>query len=306
MTFVADPDDLDAWRRAVRPTTKALFGETIGNPRGNVLDLAGLAEVAAAAGVPLVVDNTVATPYLLRPLEHGADVVVHSATKFLGGHGTAIGGVVVDGGRFDFGREPHRWPGFTRPDPSYQNLAFWDASGGVGGGGYATRLRARMLRDLGASIAPPNSFLLLHGIETLSLRMRRHVTNAAAVAAWLADYEEVQRVHYAGLPDSPWSAAARRYLPLGVGAVVAFDIRGGVEAGRAFVEGLRLFSHLANIGDVRSLVIHPASTTHAQLDPAGQLAAGVTPGLVRLSVGLEGIADLIADLEAGFRAATTF
>jgi O-acetylhomoserine (thiol)-lyase len=305
VSFVDDPDDLGAWRRAVRPSTKALFGETIGNPRGNILDLTGIAGVAHDVGVPLIVDNTIATPYLLRPLEFGTDIVVYSATKFLGGHGTAIGGVVVDGGRFDFGAQPERWPGLTRPDPSYDGLVFWDAFGRTGGA-YAARLRARMLRDLGPAIAPVTSFLLLQGIETLSLRLDRHVSNAQAVARWLAEHEEVERVHYAGLPGNRWHAAATRYLPKGPGAVVAFDIRGGVEAGRAFVEGLRLFSHLANIGDARSLVMHPASTTHAQLDPAQRSAAGVGPGLVRLSIGLEGLDDLIADLAAGFEAATVF
>lgn len=302
VTFVDDPDDLEEWRRAVRPNTKAFFGETIGNPRGNVLDITGIAGVAHAAGIPLVVDNTVATPYLLRPLEHGADIVVHSATKFLGGHGTVIAGVVVDGGRFDFGAEPERWPGFHRPDPSYNGLVFWDALGNESAA-YATRLRVKLLRDLGPSIAPLNSFLLLQGLETLSVRLERHVANAQAVAEWLERRDEVERVHYAGLPSNRWHAAAERYLPRGAGAVLAFDIRGGVEAGRRFVEGLKLFSHLANIGDVRSLVIHPASTTHAQLNPHQQLATGVTPGLVRLSVGLEAIEDLTADLEAGFRAA---
>ena len=302
VSFVDDPDDLDAWRAAVRPTTRAFFAETIGNPRNNVLDVAGVAAVAHDAGVPLVVDNTVATPYLLRPIEHGADVVVHSATKYLGGHGTTIAGVVVDGGTFDFGADPQRWPRFHEPDPSYHGAVFWDLFG-ADRVAYATLLRVKLLRDIGASIAPLNSFLLLQGLETLSLRIERHVANAQAIAEWLAARDEVESVAYAGLPTSPWHAAAQRYLPRGAGAVVAFELRGGVEAGRRFVEGLELFSHLANIGDVRSLVIHPASTTHSQLDAAQQLVTGVTPGLVRLSIGLEGLEDLQADLEAGFRAA---
>lgn len=302
VTFVDDPDDLDAWQAAVRPNTKAFFAETIGNPRNNVLNIAGVASVAHGAGVPLVVDNTVATPYLLRPLEWGADVVVHSATKYLGGHGTVIAGAVVDGGSFDFGAQPERWPRFHTPDPSYHGAVFWDLLG-ADGIAYATVLRVKLLRDLGPAIAPFNAFLLLQGIETLSLRLDRHVANAQAIAEWLEDRDEVDSVLYAGLHSSPWYAAARQYLPRGAGGAVAFEIRGGVEAGRRFVEGLELFSHLANIGDVRSLVIHPASTTHSQLDDEQQLATGVTPGLVRLAVGLEGIEDLKADLEAGFRAA---
>jgi O-acetylhomoserine (thiol)-lyase len=258
--------------------------------------------VAHGAGVPLVVDNTVATPYLLRPIEWGADVVVHSATKYLGGHGTSIAGVVVDAGTFDFGAEPQKWPWFHTPDPSYHGAVFWDLLGETGTT-YATVLRVKLLRDIGASIAPLNSFLVLQGLETLSLRIERHVQNAQALAEWLETRDEVESVTYAGLPSSPWYTAAQQYLPRGAGAVVAFEIRGGLEAGRRFVEGLSLFSHLANIGDVRSLVIHPASTTHSQLDAAQQLATGVTPGLVRLAVGLEGLEDLKADLEAGFRAA---
>ncbi|MCF2527296.1 PLP-dependent transferase [Yinghuangia sp. KLBMP8922] len=301
VTFVDDPDDIGAWRRAVRPETRALFAESIGNPRGNVLDIAAVAGVAHAAGVPLVVDNTVLTPYLLRPLEHGADIVVHSTTKFLGGHGTAIGGVVVDGGRFDFGARPERWPGLVAPDPTYHGLSFWDRFG-ADRVAYALRLRVRLLRDLGPAVSPLNSFLLLQGLETLSLRVARHTANAEQVAAWLAGQPGVLRVDHPSLPSSPWHEAARRYLPRGAGAVLAVDLAGGLDAGRRFVEGLRLFSHLANIGDARSLAIHPASTTHAQLDAAQQAAAGVSPGLVRLSVGLEGVGDLIADLRRGLAA----
>ncbi|MGW4804188.1 bifunctional o-acetylhomoserine/o-acetylserine sulfhydrylase [Kitasatospora sp. NPDC004272] len=300
VSFVEDPDDPEAWRAAVRPNTKALFAESLGNPRGNVLDVRGVADVAHAAGVPLIVDNTVPTPYLLRPLEHGADVVVHSATKFLGGHGTTIGGVVVDGGSFDFGAHPERFPGFNEPDPSYHGLRFWDA---LGPGAFAAKLRVQLLRDLGPALSPHSAFLLLQGVETLSLRLERHTANALELARWLEQRDEVAVVHYPGLPSSRWYDAAQRYLPRGAGAVLSFELRDGVEAGRRFVDGLELFSHLANIGDVRSLVIHPASTTHSQLDAEQLAATGTAPGLVRLSVGLESVTDLRADLEAGFRSA---
>jgi O-acetylhomoserine (thiol)-lyase len=300
VTFIDDPDDLDAWRAAANDRTRLFFAETLGNPRSNVLDVRGVADVAHEAGVPLVVDNTVPTPYLLRPIEHGADIVLHSATKFLGGHGTTIGGVVVDGGTFDFGVHAAHHPSFHQPDPSYHGLQYWDA---LGPGAFAAKLRIQYLRDLGPSISPFSSFLLIQGIETLSLRIERHTANAQALAEWLEARDEVEKVYYAGLPSSRWYAAAQRYLPLGAGAVVAFDLRGGVEAGKRFVDAVELFSHLANIGDVRSLIIHPASTTHSQLSDIEQETSGVTPGLVRLSVGLEGIEDLKADLEAGFRAA---
>ncbi|MEU8803801.1 bifunctional o-acetylhomoserine/o-acetylserine sulfhydrylase [Spirillospora sp. NPDC048819] len=300
VSFVDDPDDLGAWRAAIRPNTKALFAESFGNPQGNVLDIRGVADVAHAAGVPLIVDNTVATPYLVRPIEHGADIVVHSATKFLGGHGTTIAGVVVDGGTFDFGAEPERFPDFNEPDPSYNGLRYWPA---LGPGAYGVKMRVQLLRDLGPAIAPHSAFLLLQGVETLSLRMERHSANAQALAEWLEQHEEVSAVHYPGLPSSPWHEAAGRYMPRGAGAVLCFELRDGIEAGRRFVEGVQLFSHLANIGDVRSLIIHPASTTHSQLTPEEHAAAGVTPGLVRLSVGIESVDDLKADLEAGFRAA---
>ncbi|TKG65818.1 bifunctional o-acetylhomoserine/o-acetylserine sulfhydrylase [Prauserella endophytica] len=300
VSFVDDPDDLEQWRAAVRPNTKLFFAETLGNPRSNVLDIEAVAGLAHEIGVPLVVDNTVPTPYLLRPLEHGADIVVHSATKYLGGHGTAIAGIVVDGGTFDFGAHARRFPDFSEPDPSYHGLRYWEA---LGPGAFAAKLRVQLLRDTGAAIAPLTSFLVLQGIETLSLRLERHVANAQALAEWLEARDEVAAVYYAGLPSSPWHAAARKYLPRGAGAVVSFDLRGGVEAGRAFVDGTELFSQLVNIGDVRSLIVHPASTTHSQLTADEQTVTGVTPGLVRLSVGLEHIEDLKADLEAGFRAA---
>ncbi|MGO1049112.1 bifunctional o-acetylhomoserine/o-acetylserine sulfhydrylase [Crossiella sp. CA198] len=300
VSFVEDPDDLDAWRAAVRPNTKLFFAETLANPRSTVLDVAAVAGVAHEAGVPLVVDNTVPTPYLLRPIEHGADIVVHSATKYLGGHGTAIGGIVVDAGTFDFGADPARFPGFTEPDPSYNGLRYWPA---LGPGAFAAKLRVQGLRDLGPALSPFNAFLVLQGLETLSLRIERHVANAKALAEWLEARDEVETVCYAGLPSSRWHELAQKYLPKGAGAVVSFDLRGGVEAGKAFVDAVELFSHLVNIGDVRSLIVHPASTTHSQLSAAEQAATGVTPGLVRLSVGIEGLEDLKADLEAGFRAA---
>jgi O-acetylhomoserine (thiol)-lyase len=299
VTFVADPDDLEQWRDAVRPNTKAFYGETIGNPRGDVLDTAGVSEVAHAHGVPLIVDNTLATPYLYRPFEHGADIVVHSATKFIGGHGTAIGGVIVDGGRFDFGASG-RFANFTTPDPSYHGLVYWDA---LGHGSYIAKARVQLLRDIGASISPFTSFLLLQGLETLSLRVERHTANAQRVAEWLEARDEVSWVTYPGLASSKWYDRAQRVLPRGAGAILSFGIAGGASAGRKFVEGVELFSHLANVGDARSLIIHPATTTHSQLTEAEQAAAGVTPDLIRLSVGIEGIDDILADLDAGFRAA---
>jgi O-acetylhomoserine (thiol)-lyase len=306
-TFVEDPDDLESWRAAAQPNTKAFFAETISNPRQDVLDIEGVAGVAHEVGVPLVVDNTVASPYLVRPLEWGADVVIHSATKYLGGHGTSIAGVIVDGGRFDFAQQPQRFPNYNQPDPSYHGLVY-ARDLGVGsplGANLAFILKARvqLLRDLGAAVSPFNAFLIAQGLETLSLRIERHVQNAQAVATWLESRPEVESVAYAGLKSSPWAANARKYAPRGAGAVLAFEIVGGLEAGQRFVEALELHSHVANIGDVRSLVIHPASTTHSQLTEEEQRASGVTPGLVRLSVGLEHIDDILADLEAGFRAA---
>jgi O-acetylhomoserine (thiol)-lyase len=307
VSFVEDPDDLDSWRAAVRPNTKAFFAETIPNPKQDVLDTEAVAAVAHAAGVPLIVDNTVATPFLTRPIEWGADIVVHSATKYLGGHGAAIAGVIVDGGTFDYAAEPDRFPGFNEPDPSYHGLVY-ARDLGVGSPlganlSFILKARVQLLRDLGPAIAPFNAFLVTQGLETLSLRMERHVDNALTVARWLEGRDEVSRVAYAGLASSPWYERARKYTPRGPGAVLAFEIKGGVEAGRRFVDALELHSHVANIGDVRSLVIHPASTTHSQLTPEEQLATGVTPGLVRLAVGLENIDDIVADLEAGFRAA---
>lgn len=300
-TFVENQDDADEWRRAVRPNTKLFFAETIGNPKINILDIALVADVAHEGGVPLIVDNTIATPYLIRPFEHGADIIIHSATKFLGGHGTVIGGIIVDGGTFEWSKNVERFPGLTVPDPSYHGASYTAAVGD--GLAYIIKARVQLLRDLGAAIAPASAWQLIQGIETLSLRIESHVQNAQDVAEWLDNHPDVASVNYSGLPSSPWYGAANKYAPKGVGAVLSFELKGGVDAGRALVDSLTLFSHLANIGDVRSLVIHPASTTHSQLSPEAQLSAGVTPGLVRLSLGIENIADILADLETGFAAA---
>jgi len=300
-TFVENQDDAEEWRRAVRPNTKLFFAETIGNPKINILDIALVADVAHEAGVPLIVDNTIATPYLIRPFESGADIVIHSATKFLGGHGTVIGGVIVDGGKFEWSKNVEKFPGLTEPDPSYHGASYTAAVGD--GLAYIIKARVQLLRDLGSAIAPASAWQLIQGIETLSLRVERHTQNAQEIAEFLEAHPDVASVNYSGLPTSPWYAAANRYAPKGVGAVLSFELKGGVDAGAALVDSLKLFSHLANIGDVRSLVIHPASTTHSQLTPEQQLTAGVTPGLVRLSVGLENIDDLKADLSAGLAAA---
>jgi O-acetylhomoserine (thiol)-lyase len=300
-TFVEDQDDAAEWAAAVRPNTKLFFAETIGNPKINILDIRTVADIAHENGIPLIVDNTIATPYLIRPFEHGADIIVHSATKFLGGHGTVIGGVVVDGGKFAWSKNVDKFPGLTEPDPSYHGASYTTVLGD--GIAYIIKARVQLLRDLGSAIAPASAWQLIQGIETLSLRVERHVQNAQAVAEWLDSHEDVATVNYSGLPSSPWYAAANKYAPQGVGAVLSFELKGGVDAGAALVDSVTLFSHLANIGDVRSLIIHPASTTHSQLTPEQQLTSGVTPGLVRLSVGLENIADIIADLTAGLAAA---
>lgn len=300
-TFVENQDDAAEWAAAIRPNTKLLFAETIGNPRINVLDIELVADVAHAAGVPLIVDNTIATPYLIRPFEHGADIIVHSATKFLGGHGTVLGGVIVDGGKFEWSKNVDKFPGLTEPDPSYHGASYTEVLGD--GIAYIIKARVQLLRDLGSAISPDSAFSLIQGIETLSLRIERHVQNAQAIAEWLDSHDDVDTVYYAGLPSSPWYANANKYAPKGVGGVLSFELKGGVDAGRSFVNSVELFSHVANIGDVRSLIIHPASTTHSQLSPEQQLTAGVTPGLVRLSVGLENIEDIKADLQTGFDAA---
>lgn len=296
LTFV-DPDNLDHWRAALKDNTKLLFGETIGNPGGNILDMEPLAKLAHDHQMPLMVDNTFATPYLCRPLEYGADIVVHSATKFLGGHGTSIGGVVVDSGEFNWSNG--RYSGVADPSPQYHGLAFHATFGTYA---YLMKLRAETLRDLGSPLSPFNAFLFMQGIETLPLRMRRHVDNALEVATFLQGHRSVTRVSYAGLPTSPYAALVKQYLPRGAGAVFCFDIQGGREAGVAFIESLNVFSHLANIGDAKSLVIHPASTTHRQLSDDELAAAGISAGTIRLSIGIEDPADLIWDLEQGFAA----
>ena len=300
VTFVEDQDDLEEWRRAIRPNTKLLFAETIGNPRINLLDIAGVSGVAHDAGVPLIVDNTIATPYLIRPLEHGADIVVHSATKFLGGHGSVVAGAIIDGGRFEWSKSD-KFPGLTQPDDSYHGVTFAEALGDQIA--YIIKARVTLLRDVGASSSPDTAWQLLQGIETLSLRIERHLENTRAVADFLVGHPQVERVTWASLPDHKHHALAQKYAPKGAGAVLTFEIVGGEEAGRRFVEGLTLHSHVANIGDVRSLAIHPWSTTHSQGSDEGRYAAGVSPGLVRLAVGIEHVDDIVADLERGFAAA---
>src|SRR5688572_15295349 len=272
VTFV-DPDDLDAWRGGLRPNTKALYGETIGNPGGNVLDIEGVAAIAREHGCPLMVDNTFASPYLCRPLEWGADIVVHSATKFIGGHGTSIGGIVVESGRFNWSNG--RFPVMAEPSEAYHGLAFHETFGVYG---FLMKLRAETLRDLGASMSPFNAFLFLLGVETLSLRMQRHVENALGVARWLREQPGVIEVRHPGVEDSPYRALAEKYLPLGAGAVFTFELAGGRESGKRFIEALQLWSHLANVGDARSLVIHPATTTHRQLADPELASAGIGPG----------------------------
>jgi len=300
VTFVDDPHDLDQWSAAVRPNTGAFFGEVLANPRNDVLDIEGLSGVAHDVGVPLIVDNTVPSPYGINPLKWGADVVVHSTTKFIGGHGTSIGGAIVDGGTFDYAASG-RHPMMTEPDPSYHGLAYFTA---LGHGAYIIKARVQLLRDLGPAISPFNAFLTLQGLETLSLRMERHWANAQKVYEFLAAHPQVGAINYAGAPDSPTHDRATKYFEgRGYGSVLAFEIEGGRDAGQKFADSLVLHSHVANIGDVRSLVIHPASTTHSQLGPDEQIAAGVSPGLIRLSVGLETIDDILADLEIGFAAA---
>jgi O-acetylhomoserine (thiol)-lyase len=294
LTWV-NPDDLDAWRQAVRPETKAFFGETIGNPGGNVLDIEAVAAIAHDHGLPLLVDNTFATPYLCRPIEWGADIVIHSATKFIGGHGTSIGGVVVEAGTFDWSNG--RFPVVADPSPAYHGLRFHETFGTYG---YLMKLRAETLRDLGAPLSPFNAFLFLQGLETLSLRMDRHVANALEVAAFLDGHELASNVAYPGLPGSKYQPLVEKYLPLGAGAVFSFECAGGRDGGQDLIRGVSLWSHLANVGDAKSLIIHPGSTTHRQLSDAELQAAGVGPGTVRLSVGTESVADLIWDLEQAF------
>ena len=295
-TFLASPEP-ESVARAIRPETKAVYVETVANPSGMIPDLAGLAEVAHDAGVPLVVDSTMATPYLCRPIEHGADIVVHSVTKFIGGHGTSLGGAIIESGRFPW--DNGRFPLMTEPIPSYGGLTWW---GNFAEYGFLTRVRSEQLRDVGATMTPFNAFLFLMGLETLALRMRQHVENAHAVARFLDDHPLVDWVAYSGLPDSPWFERAQRYLPEGPGAVFAFGVKGGRPAGARFIDSVRLASHLANIGDARTLVIHPASTTHQQQGDDALTAAGIGPDLVRISVGLEDVDDICADLDQALHA----
>jgi O-acetylhomoserine (thiol)-lyase len=294
LTWV-DPDNLDAWTSAVRDHTKAFYAETIGNPGGNVLDVEAVAAIAHDHALPLVVDNTFATPFLCRPMEWGADIVVHSATKFIGGHGTSIGGVVIDSGQFNWSNG--RYPVVADPSPAYHGLQFHETFGTYG---YLMKLRAETLRDLGACMSPFNAFLFLQGLETLSLRMARQSENAAVVASYLDSHPLASNVTYPGLPSSRYRPLVEKYLPQGAGAVFSFDCQGGRAAGQDFIRGVSLWSHLANVGDSKSLIIHPASTTHRQLSEDELRAAGVSPGTIRLSVGIEAVDDLIWDLEQGF------
>ena len=306
VTFVDDANNPESWKKAIKPNTKAFFGETIANPKNEILDIEAIAKVAHDNGLPLIVDNTVATPFLIKPIEHGADVVVHSATKFLSGHGNAVVGAIVDSGKFNYANYPEKFKNFNQPDPSYHGLVYAAALGEGSAFGanlsYIFKIRLTLLRDIGAAVSPFNAWLLAQGLETLSLRIERHVENAKSIAEWLEKHPDVEKVNYASLPSSRWNSLAKKYSPKGSGAVLSFELKSGVEAGKKFVESLKLFSHVANIGDVRSLVIHPATTTHSQLSPEEQLASGVTPGLVRLSLGLENIEDIKGDLEAGFKA----
>lgn len=292
-----DADKPESFQDVITEKTKAIYTESMGNPKGDVVDIAALAKIAHAAGIPLIVDNTVPSPYLLRPIEHGADIVVHSATKFIGGHGTSLGGIIVDSGKFNW--DNGKFLGLTEPDPSYHGIRY---VADVGPAAYIVKARVQLLRDMGPAISPFNSFMLLQGLETLSLRMERHSANALKIAEFLEKHPNVSWVNYPGLPSSKYHALAQKYLPKGQGAILTFGIKGGLAAGAKFIDALELFSHLANIGDAKSLVIHPASTTHQQLTPEERISTGVTEDLVRLSVGLEDIADLINDLDQALKA----
>lgn len=292
-----DSSDPENFRKAITPNTKALYAETIGNPKGDVLDVEAVAAIAHENGIPLIVDNTFPSPYLMRPIEHGADIVVHSATKFIGGHGTSIGGVIVDGGKFNW-KESGKFPGFTEPDPSYHGIVYWDALGPIS---YIIKARVQLARDIGATISPFNSFLLLQGLETLHLRMERHSSNALKTATFLKQHEAVEWVNYVGLEDHPSYKLGQKYLSNGHGAILTFGIKGGLAAGKKVIENVKLFSHLANVGDSKSLIIHPASTTHSQLEEAGLESAGVSPGMIRLSIGTEAIDDILFDLDQAIR-----
>ncbi|PTJ48181.1 O-acetylhomoserine aminocarboxypropyltransferase/cysteine synthase family protein [Staphylococcus simulans] len=295
---IVDSKNFDEVKNAIKENTKALYIETIGNPEGNVEDIEKLAEIAHEAGIPLIVDNTFASPYLIQPIKYGANIVVHSATKFIGGHGTSMGGVVVDGGNFDW-TQNDKYPSLTEPDPSYHDLVFTEAFGPAA---LAFKVRTTLLRDTGAALSPFNAFLLLQGLETLSLRVERHVENAEKVAKFLENHDKVEWVKYAGLPSSEYYDLKEKYLPKGASSIFTFGVKGGYDAGIKFIESLELFSLLANVGDAKSLVIHPASTTHAQLNEEDQLKAGITPETIRVSIGLEHIDDIIADLEKGLDA----
>ena len=302
-TFVENANDLDSWKAAIRPNTKVFFGEGISNPIAVALDIEGIASIAHDAGVPWVVDNTIATPYVTRPIEYGADVVTHSATKFLSGHGSAIVGAIVDSGNFDYSKDPARFPGFNQPDGSYNNLVYardFGVGAPVGNMAFIVKARVQLLRDFGSAVSPFNAWILSQGLETLSVRMREHLSNAQRIAEWLSQHPQVEQVMYCGLPSSEWYRNQQKYAPKGGGAVMSFEITGGRDAGMKFVEGLRLFRHVANIGDVRSLVIHPASTTHSQLGEEGLRDAGINPGMIRLSIGIEDFEDIKADMERGF------
>ncbi len=292
VTFV-DATKPQNFRSAITNKTKAIYAESLGNPSGDVLDIAAVAAIAHEHGIPLIIDNTLPSPYLLRPIEHGADIVVHSATKFIGGHGTSIGGVIVDSGQFDW-KASGKFPGLTESDPSYHGVVYTDAVGPIA---YIIKARVQLLRDLGSAISPFNSFMLLQGLETLHLRMERHSSNAKQIAEYLLGHQAIEWVNYAGLPHHPSYSLAQKYLPIGQGAILTFGIKGGVEAGRKLIDSVKLFSHLANVGDSKSLIIHPASTTHQQLGETEQASAGVTPNMIRLSVGTESVDDLIYDLE---------
>ena len=295
---ILNVNDLEALDAAIQPNTKVVYAETFGNPNSDVLDLEGVAAVAHKHGIPFIVDNTFGTPYLIRPLEHGADIVVHSATKFLGGHGSSLGGVIVDGGKFDW-KQNDKFPTLAKPDPSYHGIVFADA---VGAAAYVTRIRAVILRDTGAAISPFNAFILLQGVETLSLRVERHVENALKVVDFLAKHPKVAAVHHPALESHPDHQLYQKYFPNGGGSIFTFEIKGGQEEAWKFIDALQIFSLLANVADVKSLVIHPASTTHSQLSEEELRNAGITPGTIRLSVGTEHIDDIIADLENGFQA----
>jgi O-acetylhomoserine (thiol)-lyase len=299
-TQFVNPEDPENFRSVINEKTKAIYIESIGNPGINLIDMDAVAAIAHENGLPLIVDNTFATPYLFRPFEHGADIVVHSATKFICGHGTSIGGVIVDAGTFDWAASG-RFKGLTEPDPSYHGIRY---ASDVGPAAYITKARVQLLRDTGACLSPFNAFLLLQGLETLSLRVERHVENAQKIAAYLEAHPAVSWVSHPDLASSPYHALAAKYFPLGCGSIFTFGIKGGLEAGIKFINNLKLFSLLANVADAKSLVIHPASTTHAQLDPEAQISAGVAPDLIRLSIGIENVADLIADLEQALAAAS--